>query len=79
MNIWTAASISGARWKTGTSFAVPFVTAAAAMLREAQPNLTATEVGNALRARANDLGEPGPDETFGSGLLNIEGLCDEPS
>ena len=79
VNIWTAASISGARWKTGTSFAVPFVTAAAAMLREAQPNLTATEVGNALRARANDLGEPGPDETFGSGLLNIEGLCDEPS
>lgn len=75
VNIWTAASVSGARWKTGTSFAVPFVTAAAAMLREAQPDLPAADVVHALRQRANDLGDAGPDPVFGAGLLNISGLC----
>lgn len=75
VNVWTAASISGARWKTGTSFAVPFVTAAAAILREARPDLTATEVADALRDAATDLGDPGLDEVFGAGLLNIAGVC----
>ncbi len=75
MNVWTAASISGARHKTGTSFAVPFVSAAAAILREEQPVLTATEVANVLRARALDLGDNGPDPVFGAGLLNLEASC----
>ncbi|MFA8384198.1 MAG: S8 family serine peptidase [Pelagibaca sp.] len=79
VNIWTAASISGARWKTGTSFAVPFVTAAAAILRENQPDLAAESVEDALRQRALDLGEPGEDSVFGAGLLSIAGLCDDPS
>ena len=76
VNIWTAASISGARWKTGTSFAVPFVTAAAAILRESRPDLDALGVAEALRQRASDLGAPGPDMVFGAGLVNIRGLCD---
>jgi minor extracellular protease Epr len=79
VNVWTAASISGARWKTGASFAVPFVTAAAAMMRETRPDLSASEVREAIRERAVDLGAPGPDEIFGAGLLNIEGLCDDPA
>jgi subtilisin family serine protease len=75
VDIWTAASISGARWKTGTSFAVPFVTAAVAILREARPELTALDVGDALRRLATDLGDAGPDPVFGAGLLNIGSLC----
>jgi subtilisin family serine protease len=75
VNIWTAASISGARWKTGTSFAVPFVSAAAAILRAARPDLTALEVGDELRRLATDIGEPGPDTIFGAGLLDIRSLC----
>lgn len=78
VNIWTAASISGARWKTGTSFAVPFVTAAVAILREKQPDLAAADVKKVLRRRAVDLGEPREDTVFGAGLLNIDGLCDAP-
>lgn len=78
VNIWTAASISGARWKTGTSFAVPFVTAAAAILRENQPDLPAESVEDTLRQQAVDLGEPGEDTVFGAGLLSIAGLCDDP-
>ncbi len=75
VNVWTAASISGARHKTGTSFAVPFVTAAAAMLREARPDLPASEVAAELQRLAVDIGEAGPDVIYGAGLLNIGTLC----
>ena len=75
VNIWTAASVSGARWKTGTSFAVPFVSAATAMLRETRPELSAREVEAVLKQSATDLGEPGVDPVFGAGLLNIADLC----
>ncbi len=77
VDVWTAASVSGARFKTGTSFAVPFVSAAAAMLREARPELTAPEVAGELRRLARDLGEPGPDPIFGAGLLSLGGICDD--
>jgi subtilisin family serine protease len=77
VNVWTAASVSGARWKTGTSFATPFVSAAAALLREARPELTALEVGEELRRLATDLGDPGPDPVYGAGLLNIGSLCSD--
>jgi subtilisin family serine protease len=77
--VWTAASVSGARWKTGTSYAVPFVSAAAAILREARPELTALEVGPELARLATDLGDPGPDPVFGAGLLGLGALCDDPS
>jgi len=69
VSVWTAASVSGARPKTGTSFAVPFVTAAAGLLRLSDPSLDARGVAQALRVRAADLGEPGPDPVFGAGLV----------
>jgi len=74
--VWTAASISGARWKTGTSYAVPFVSAAAAILREERPELTAPEVGAELLRLAIDLGDPGRDPVFGAGLLDLGSLCE---
>ncbi len=77
VEVWTAASVSGARWKTGTSFAVPFATAAAALMRQSQPDLPATEVAAALRAVARDAGEAGPDEVFGAGIINLDALCFE--
>jgi hypothetical protein len=70
-----ATSVRGARPQTGTSFAVPFVTAAAALLIEAEPGLTAAEVADRLRASARDIGPEGPDELFGHGLLDIADLC----
>jgi len=76
VDVWTAASIRGARTKTGTSFAAPFVSAAAALLRDRFPDMTADEVRKLLVASATDLGPPGPDETFGAGLLTSFGLCD---
>jgi subtilisin family serine protease len=75
VEIWTAASVSGARWKTGTSFAVPFVTAAASLARIARPDLSAVEIAGELLARASDLGEPGRDDIFGAGIVDLDLAC----
>ena len=76
VEVWTAASISGLRPKTGTSFAVPFVTAALARLKAAAPDQTADALRARLAATARDLGAPGRDPVFGHGLLSAAGLCD---
>ncbi|MDO5643749.1 MAG: S8 family serine peptidase, partial [Paracoccus sp. (in: a-proteobacteria)] len=78
VDVWTAASISGARTKTGTSFAAPFVTAAAALLLEAEPTLGPAALRDRLRASARDLGETGPDPVFGHGLLSAPAPCAQP-
>jgi len=75
VDVWTAASIRGARTKTGTSFAAPFVSAAAALLRDRNPAMTADEARKVLIAQASDLGPPGRDDLYGAGLLSSAGLC----
>jgi len=77
VDVWTAASISGARPKTGTSYAVPFVTAAAAILRDTRPELRAAEVAAALQALARDIGDPGPDNVYGAGLVQFDPVCSD--
>lgn len=75
VNVWTAASVKGAKWKTGTSFAVPFATAAVALLREKHADKTPGEIFELLKSNARDLGEAGHDPVFGAGLLRVGGLC----
>ena len=75
VNIWSAASVKGAKWKTGTSFAVPFASAALALVRNQQPDLTVEEAYAYLKSRAKDLGDAGSDPVFGAGLLSASGLC----
>ena len=75
VQVWTAASVSGARPKTGTSFAAPFVTAAAAMLKRQDQSLDHRAVKAILAETALDLGAEGRDPVFGHGLLQASGLC----
>ncbi|MBX9469654.1 MAG: S8 family serine peptidase [Rhizobium sp.] len=75
VNVWTAASISGARPKSGTSFAAPFVSAAAAVLLAERPELTPAQMAEALSLMAQDIGTPGRDSVFGWGLLDARRLC----
>lgn len=75
VEIWTAASVSGARAKTGTSFAAPFVTAAAASLLAAEPALSPPMLAERLAGTARDLGEEGFDEVFGHGLVQAAQGC----
>jgi len=78
VEVWTATSVKGARWKTGTSFAAPYVTAAVVLWLQHDPTLSP----EALRARlirgAVDLGPEGRDDIYGYGLLDLGGRCPGP-
>lgn len=53
----------------GTSFATPQVAAAVAMLMS--QGMSGPQAVARIRATARDLGSPGPDNTFGFGLLDV--------
>jgi hypothetical protein len=75
VQVWTAASVSGQRPRNGTSFASPFVAAAAALIKSDNPGFSSEEVRIVLENEADDLGEPGRDNVFGWGLVDIRSLC----
>lgn len=56
---------------SGTSFAAPAVSGALALLFSAFPDLTADEAVAILKDSAEDLGQPGVDEIYGYGALDI--------
>ena len=62
---------------SGTSFAAPRVTGAAAVLRQMCPTLTPAQIGYVLLRSARDLGEPGIDAVYGYGLLDLENALRE--
>jgi hypothetical protein len=55
---------------SGTSMATPYASAAAALVVATNPKLTALGIRNALTGSATDLGAPGRDDQYGSGLIN---------
>jgi bacillopeptidase F len=56
---------------SGTSFAAPHVAGAMALLLSAGPDLSIAELEVLLAASAVDLGEPGPDNEYGNGLVDV--------
>lgn len=60
----------------GTSMAAPHVAAAAALLLERNPTLTPAQIRRTLEQNADDLGEPGWDNLYGWGRINIEKALD---
>ena len=71
VQLWTAASTSGGRPRSGTSYAVPFVSVALALERIARPGATPADLQATLEARASDLGAAGRDSVFGVGLVRF--------
>jgi subtilisin family serine protease len=59
-----------ARW-SGTSFAAPTISGAAALLASAFPNLSGAQIVDILFRSADDLGATGTDSIFGRGRLNV--------
>lgn len=55
----------------GTSMAAAFVSGAVALLLQLHPELDPAQVLTALQRTARDLGQPGRDDQFGWGLLNL--------
>lgn len=78
VRLWTAASVRGGRFRSGTSYAAPFVAAALAALRSSDPALNAAQAVEQLARRATDLGSSGRDRTFGWGLVQAPDACAAP-
>ncbi len=72
-SIVTTAVNSRYRTVNGTSFAAPYVAAAAAMMLERYENaITPEEIRGTLQERSLDLGERGWDVSYGAGRLNVD-------
>ena len=56
---------------SGTSMACPHIVGALALLREAFPNKTGTELKTALYFTARDLGAAGEDNDYGMGIIDV--------
>ncbi|MGB5719370.1 MAG: S8 family serine peptidase [Woeseiaceae bacterium] len=61
---------------SGTSFAAPHIVGVLALLRDAIPPASVDELEAALTASATDIGEPGPDQDSGYGLVNAAAALD---
>jgi subtilisin family serine protease len=57
---------------SGTSASTPMVSAAVAILLQANPNLTPEEVTMILMTSARDAGPEGKDNAYGAGILDVE-------
>ncbi len=66
VDLWVARPGGDGLYRSGTSFAVPFVSASAALLLAWDPSRDPVEP---LRWMASDLGPPGKDPEYGYGLL----------
>jgi len=55
----------------GTSQAAPHVSGAIALLKQAFPEKTGNELKKMLYETALDLGEPGEDNTYGMGIIDV--------
>ena len=70
---------SSYRFLTGTSFSAPIVTAAAAWLWTARPELDKTQVIELLRLSARDLAPAGFDARTGFGVIDLPAALTRPA
>ncbi|AZF14897.1 hypothetical protein C4J92_1397 [Pseudomonas sp. R3-18-08] len=63
---------------SGTSIAAPHVTGALALLIERFPYLDNPHIRDVLLTTATDLGEPGVDDVYGWGLIDLKKAIDGP-
>ncbi|CAN0593746.1 unnamed protein product, partial [Laminaria digitata] len=77
VDIWTAATGGGGAYRSGTSYAAPYVAAVAAAMLARHPRLPSDLLKESLRRSAIDLGTAGRDSDFGWGLVRAPGHCAE--
>jgi Subtilase family/CARDB len=72
VDVWTATPGTGGAYVSGTSYAVPFVTASLATAHTSPRTSWATVIAR-LESKARDLGRAGKDPVFGWGLIQMPG------
>ena len=65
---------TGEVW-SGTSPAAPHVAGACALVKQAHPSWSPSQIKAFLETNAIDLGPPGKDNTYGSGLVSLTGIA----
>ena len=70
-NIRSAVGSEGYAEYVGTSMAAPQVAGGICLLKEAFPLVSGVEITEAIYYTAIDLGDPGEDNTFGNGLIDL--------
>ena len=73
VNVYTIGKYGGYELKSGASFSVPLVTAAAAVMLSIDNTLTPQDIMTVLAGTALDKGDAGYDEYYGAGILDIGG------
>ena len=76
VSILAAAPGASYQMQSGTSFAAAQVSGIAALLLERNPSLDAAAIRRILMSTARDLGTPGHDDQFGSGLADAFGAVE---
>lgn len=66
-----SSGVSGYTTVSGTSFAAPHVAGVLALLAGKFPDLTVADLENAVMHTTQDMGDPGADNNYGLGLLNV--------
>ncbi|MFK7815059.1 MAG: S8 family serine peptidase [Gammaproteobacteria bacterium] len=72
VDIWVASPNGSGKYLSGSSFAAPFITAAAAII-----NKDSQEIYQELKQQVKDLGPHGKDSEYGWGLVNASKSCAE--
>ena len=75
VDIWTAMPGGRAGYHSGTSFAVPYVTAVLATVFRDLPEKSKSAFLDLATKEAKDLGDKGRDQTYGIGLLQAPATC----
>ena len=70
--IYNTGGSSTVKFRSGTSFAAPVVSAIAALCKSVKPELTHKEFEQLLIETSEDIGDEGKDNYFGYGLVNAE-------
>ena len=70
--------VSGTGPESGTSMSAPHVTASLALLMQRFPYLQNAAIRDVLLTTARDLGEPGIDDTFGWGMIDLRKAIEGP-
>ena len=75
VKIWTALPGGKEGFRTGTSFAAPFVTGILAASFGGNPPRAKNKEALLARLNIEDLGQPGPDDIYGRGLVHAPKSC----